>query len=67
MTDATEHYIQMIDADNRLLYHRLRESTALLRLALPPDGTDTTRLYGPVEKQIAANEAALKRTTEGTP
>lgn len=65
MTDADERYIQMIDADNRLLYHRLRESTNLLRLALPPAGMDTTRLYGPIEKQIAANEAALKKA-EGT-
>lgn len=43
------------------LYARLRESTALLRSALPPAGKDTTRLYGSVEKQIAANEAALKK------
>lgn len=43
------------------LYTRLRESTALLRSALPPDGKDTTRLYGPIEKQIAANEAAMKK------
>ena len=61
MTEASEHYIRQLDEANRTLYARLRESTALLRSALPPDGKDTTRLYGSVEKQIAANEAALKK------
>lgn len=61
MTEATEHYIRQLDEANRTLYARLRESTALLRLALPPAGKDTTRMYGSVEKQIAANEAALKK------